>query len=349
MDSESKLARIAAVDIGTMSTRLMVVDVIAGQDGAISTIREIYRDLRITQLGLGMTVNGQLSSKGIASVLEALEEYLQLLEHFQVDDTLCVATSAIRDAKNAEKLLDGAARRGIDVVVIPGEVEAQLAFLGATAGASDGIASAESATNAGSRGHKGGKGREDKPTLVVDSGGGSTEFALGRLGHTGRAEILALDSMQIGSRRLTDMFIDSDPPRSVEVKGIRSYLQKVCSFDLKKYVGQFDRIVAVAGTATTLAAVLGKIEPYSPEEIQGYKVTREDLEELLQLFVSRKLASRQKIIGLEPKRAGVIVAGTLILEAVLDALECEEFFVSDRDLLYGIILSAIAAAPMFSD
>ncbi|MCL2403217.1 MAG: hypothetical protein FWC86_03155 [Coriobacteriia bacterium] len=312
-----------------MSTRLMVVDV----SEETPPIREIYRDLRITQLGLGMNVNGQLSSKGIGSVLEALRDYVQLLTHFQVDEILCVATSAIRDAKNAELLTDGAAELGIDVVVIPGEVEAQLSFLGATYDAIDSGTAYKGSAETGF-------------TLVVDSGGGSTELALGRLSHQagtlGRAEVTKLDSLQVGSRRLTDMFIDGDPPRSVELKGIRSYLQKVCSFELQKYTGQFDRIVAVAGTATTLAAVRGKIEPYNPEEIQGYRVTRGDLDVLLHLFLSKKLEQRERIAGLEPKRAGVIVAGTLIFEAILDALGCEEFFVSDRDLLYGIILSAIS-------
>jgi exopolyphosphatase/guanosine-5'-triphosphate,3'-diphosphate pyrophosphatase len=347
---KQKPLRIAAIDIGTMSTRLMIADVSvedcvsAGVDDSVQAqssgqktsrvIRELYRDLRVTQLGLGLNVSGLLSSKGVSSVLAALGEYVQLTEQFQVDDLICVATSAIRDAKNASLLTDAAMELGIDVVIIPGEVEAQLAFLGATY---------EPRTTKAGAGEAAGA-LDLLPTLVVDSGGGSTELALGRV-RNAKAEIIALDSMQLGARRLTDMFIDGDPPRSVEVKGIRSYVQKMSRFELQKYAGKFDRIVAVAGTATTLAAVLGKVEPYRAEAIQGCRVTREDLENLLSLFVSKRRAEREKIVGLDPKRAGVIVAGTLILESVLDALDCEEFYVSDRDLLYGMILSALDTIP----
>ena len=333
LNKEDRFARIAAIDIGTVTTRLLVVDVFVRDSTKISC-KEIYRDMRITQLGQGTGVCGRLSDKGIHSVLEALDEYVQMLQHFQVDDVLCVATSAVRDASNTEQLIAAAKKKDIDIEVVPGEVEAKLSFMGATYNEDDNEDDVESDHS------KRDFAATAKPTLVVDLGGGSTELVLGRLDVAGNAEILKLDSLQVGARRMTDMFIDSDPPRNLEVKMFRSYLKKFCSFDLEKYAGEFDRLVAVAGTATTLAAVAGKIDPYNPSEIQGFKIRRTDLDLLLRLFLSKNLEQRQKICGLEPKRAGVIVAGTLIMEAIMDALDCDEFFTSDRDLLYGIILSA---------
>ena len=335
-----KYARIAAIDIGTVTTRLLVVDVFV-QEGAKISMKEIYRDMRITHLGQGVNDRAQLSGEGMRAVLQVLNEYVQLLEHFQVDDVLCVATSAVRDAENAEQFIAAAAKIDVDIEVIPGQIEARLAFMGATYDEGDGGSVCVKSTAAMM---KATTAIADGATLVVDIGGGSTELVLGCVGGASNAEILKLSSLQVGARRLTDMFLDSDPPRGVEIKGARKYLEMFCGFDLKKYVGEFDRLVAVAGTATTLAAVLGKIDPYNPREIQGYRVSRADLDGLLQLFLSKKLEQRQKICGLEPKRAGVIVAGTLIMEAIMDALDCEEFFASDRDLLYGIILSATKSA-----
>ena len=329
MSAEERFVRVAAIDIGTVTTRLLIADVFV-QDTARVLIEEVCRDLRITHLGRGIDASGQLSHEGMRAVFEALSEYDHLIKHFQVDDVLCVATSAVRDASNAEQLSAAAAKLGLEIEIIPGQIEAQLSFMGAIY---DGAESSKQSSNLNSN-----------LNLVVDIGGGSTELVLGRLDAQGRAEIIKLDSLQVGSRRLTDMFIDSDPPHKVELKMLRNYLQKLCSFDLRKYVGEFDCLTATAGTATTLAAVMGKIDPYSPKEIQGYKVSRADLDELLQLFVSKKLEQRQKIRGLDPRRADVIVAGTLIMEGIMDALDCKEFFASDRDLLYGIILSATKSA-----
>ncbi|MCL2606429.1 MAG: hypothetical protein FWD93_04030, partial [Coriobacteriia bacterium] len=287
-------------------------------------LQEIYRDLRITQLGQDIPLTGQLSDKGIGAVLDALAEFVQVLRHFQVDEILCVATSAVRDAANANVLIEGATSLGIEVEVAPGKVEAQLAFLGATYGLTQKAS--------------------DKPVLVIDVGGGSTELVLGRVRPGGKTEILKVDSFQMGARRIADMFIDCDPPSAAEIKGIRSYLEQIASYELKQYVGQFGQVIAVAGTATTLAAVLNKVETYNSKEIQGKQVTREDMDALLQLFRSKPLEERQKITGLEPKRAGVIIAGMLVLESVMTALDCKQFFASDRDLLYGVLIAATEAA-----
>lgn len=312
--------RIAAIDIGTITTRLLIADVSVSVSGCTS-VEEVHRAMYITHLGRGVSAEGMLSDEGIAAVLSVLEEYVQTCESHCVDTVRCVATSAMRDARNADVLIHGAAKLGISVEVIGGAEEAQLAFVGAT----------YDSTGAGDSADR---------VLVVDVGGGSTELILGQIGgivDSSSAEIVQLDSLQLGSRRLTDAFIDTDPPSTEEVQAVREHARKLCTQYLSGYQ-HLDRVIAVAGTATTLAAVLGKVEPYDPEMIQGYKVTQADMDRLLKMFTKMTLSERQNITGLDPKRADVIIAGTIILQAVLNALDSDHFFTSDKDLLYGIVL-----------
>ncbi|MCL2438843.1 MAG: hypothetical protein FWC99_07225 [Coriobacteriia bacterium] len=316
MPSNFPVKRIAAIDIGTITTRLLIAD--ASRD---ISVNEVYRAVQITQLGKSASIEGALPHAGITSVLTVLAEYVQTCKSYHVETLRCVATSAVRDAQNADVLVDGAAKLGIAVEVIGGAEEAQLALAGATYDA-------------------------DGSVLVVDVGGGSTEFILGHSGCPGsgnssssdNAEILQMDSLQLGSRRLTDAFISTDPPTAKELQAAREHAQMLCVQYLKAY-GQAEKIIAVAGTATTLAAILGKVEPYNPEIIQGYEVTRTDVDRLLKMFVGMNTKERQSITGLDPKRADVIIAGTLILQSVLNVLDCKQFFTSDKDLLYGIALS----------
>lgn len=332
--------RIAAIDIGTVTTRLLVADVASagcgcgcGQDAASDgqaaegqkQICEVHWEINITHLGRhlerpigqGAGESKLLSKEGISAVLNVLEEYVQTIKQLQVESVRCVATSAMRDAENAEELIDAARILGIDIEIISGEEEAQLAFKGACYGSTF------------------------PATLLVDPGGGSTEFVLGSVSNTaegGKVDIQQFESVQIGSRRLTDLFIENDPPGIGELEDARRYIRKLCLPVLENCRGRFDQIIAVAGTATTLAAVLGKVDPYDPDKIQGAVVRRDELDILLQLFVSKTLEERRQIVGLEPQRAEVIVAGTLILEVTLDVLGCQQFTISDKDLLYGIML-----------
>ena len=328
----------AAIDIGTVTTRLLIADVSCSQEAAFKgrtseaqkQIREVCREINITHLGRhlgwGASEDKLLSTEGMTAVLDVLKEYVQIIKQYQVKSVRCVATSAVRDAENSKELIDAARALGINIEVISGEEEAQLAFMGACY---------ETASPA---------------TLLIDPGGGSTEFVLGSAGDAGRGsgsaveggrvEIQELESLQVGSRRLTDLFIKSDPPSKDELEDIRKHVRELFLHKLERYRDRFEQIVAVAGTATTLAAALGKVDPYDPNKIQGTVVRRDDLDTLLYLFVSKTLEERKQIVGLEPKRADVIVAGTLILEAALDVLDCRQFKVSDRDILYGIVLSA---------
>ena len=304
--------RIAAIDIGTVTTRLLI----ASRELSSATVVELYREIDITQLGQGVSSTGMLPEQGITAVLFALEKYVRAIERFQVEKVYCVATSALRDAGNAKELVDAAESLGISIEVISGEEEARLAFCGASYGL------------------------DASEILLLDIGGGSTELVLGSIDGDGRAEVKQLTSLQLGSRRLTDLFMNSDPPSADEIEAARAHVREMLLREIKGYQGEFDQLVAVAGTATTLVAVLGEVDPYDPAKVQGCTVNLGDVDALLSLFLSKTLEARRQIVGLEPKRADVIIAGTLILEAALDILDCQQFTVSDRDLLYGIVLSA---------
>jgi len=313
--------RIAAIDIGTVTTRLLIADVTTNGEHSANApiITEVHRESHITQLGEGLSDTGVLSATGLQATLDRLEMFSLRLKVMEVRKSRCVATSAVRDASNAKDLIDGAARFSIHMEVIEGTEEAQLAFAGATYG-SDG----------------------EQATLVVDSGGGSTEFVLGTTRSGGVPEIQKAISLQVGSRRMTDLFLKSDPPTAEEIKACKAHIKEAFAEPLAEYKGKFDQLVAVAGTATTLAAILGKVAPFDPKRIQDYKVNSTDISDLLRQFTSVNLEQRQQIIGLEPARASVIIAGALILEATLETLGKDNYKASDRDLLYGIILSAVS-------
>jgi len=317
--------RIAAIDIGTETTRLLIADVTTNGEHPANApiITEVHRESHITQLGEGLSDTGVLSATGLQATLDRLEMFSLRLKVMEVRKSRCVATSAVRDASNAKDLIDGAARFSIHMEVIEGTEEAQLAFAGATYG-----------SDAGSE--------SEQVTLVVDPGGGSTEFVLGTVCSGGAPEIQKAISLQVGSRRMTDLFLKSDPPTAEEIKACKAHIKEAFAEPLAEYKGKFDQLVAVAGTATTLAAILGKVAPFDPKRIQGYKVSSTDISDLLRQFTSANLEQRQQIIGLEPARASVIIAGTLILEVALETLGKDSYKASDRDLLYGIILSAVS-------
>ncbi len=289
--------RCAAIDIGTVTTRLLIAEV---ED---ANVREVLRRIEITHLGEGLGATGKLSIAGIERVAAACAEFRELMD---AEACRCVATSAARDADNTGELAAALAQAGIELEVISGEEEAQLSFAGATYG------------------------RTGDGLLVVDPGGGSTEFIMG--------DIRFARSLQIGSQRMTDAFLAGDPPTAEERAACSRAVRGLLADDISELKGQVREMIAVAGTATTMVTARDGIEPYDAERVQGAWVTRDDLRALQERFCAVPLSERQQIPGLEPGRASVIIAGTLILEEVLDFLELEQFSVSDTDLLYGILL-----------
>ena len=297
----SKPTPVAVLDFGTNTSRLLITD------GELLDVRTH----RITGLGRGLSASGQLSKEGISRVLEAIEEFNLLIAQHEVETIRAVTTSAARDARNRDDFI-GAASTSLShpLELLSGEEEARYGFLGATADLD----------------------RTAAPFLVVDIGGGSTEFSLG----TDVAEMYR--SVDMGSVRFFEKFLLNDPPKpeelSAAIQVARLHLDDI-DRELP-LIGKANSLVGVAGTITTIAAVEIGLEPYDPEVIDGFRLTRQAAEDVFRTLATESLSDRQHNPGLEPARADVIVAGCCILVAIMRHWELEECLVRERDLLDGV-------------
>ncbi len=309
--SETGHRRLAAIDIGTVTTRLLVADVDP------HSIREVGRSTDITQLGQGLAASGALAPDAIERVASVIEGYARTMRELGVDAYTALATSASRDASNGDEFVARLRSAGIELTIIDGGTEAELSFLGATAQ------------------------RDGKGLLVVDCGGGSTELVLGDVisSDDGReSTIVSARSIDVGSRRMTDLFFSDDPPTRAQLDEARRW----ATSEMRGYFDRLDQrpreMIALAGTATSLAAIHLGLELYDPEQVHGYTLTGSDVADLLEMLASMPLERRRRVVGLHPERAGVIVAGTLILETVLALAGLDAMVISEHDLLYGILL-----------
>ena len=306
--------RIAAIDIGTVTCRLLLAQV---ENGLLT---ELERRCSITDLGIGVDKTGVLREDAIERVVAKVAEYLQVLEAYRTAQSpdipvIAMATSASRDAENADVLVGKLRALGVELSVIEGQREAALSFRGASCGF------------------------EGENLMVADIGGGSTEIVLG-VG--GQAPKLA-HSFNIGCRRVTERFLESDPPSAGECAEARQWVSSQFEpfFAQAKQQGiAIDRIVAVAGTATSVVSVDKQMVVYDSAEVHGTRVPASTLQGIYDRLRALPLEERKQVVGLEPARAGVIVAGMGILLEVLAAAGCESFTVSESDILQGIILGA---------
>lgn len=298
--------KVAVIDVGTNSTRLLIVDTIGPYR------RDLYRSATITRLGEGVNKSRLLKQEAIERTLAILSGYAGVMRDFGVSKVRAIATSAARDATNAADFRAAFRKAiGFDIEIISGEQEAVLTFKGAV-----GLGRFDTDSNA----------------LVIDAGGGSTEFIWGRDGAmAGRA------SIDIGSVRLTEAYIKSDPPEHGEFEAVRSAVFEAISATLTKARNQgIDRIIAVAGTATTLAAIKHSLEIYDPEIVHGTLLSRNEIESMIARFRALPTVERSQIAGLQPGRADVILAGAMILQIALDIMGADELVISERDILDGI-------------
>jgi exopolyphosphatase / guanosine-5'-triphosphate,3'-diphosphate pyrophosphatase len=291
--------RVGVVDLGTNSTRLLVADVDDGR------VEEVSRRVTITRLGEGVDERRKLLPLPIARVRNALSEYRRELERLGAERTLAVGTSAIRDADNGEAFL--------------GEIEWSYGF-------STRLLSGEEEGALTRRGVAGE--RQLQPgTLVLDVGGGSTELMVDG----------ARTSLDVGSVRLTERFLTSDPPTPEELEAAAAQV-RVALPELEP-----QQAIGVAGTVTTLAAL--ELGAYDREQVHGHRISRAAVEAQLERVASLPLAVRRALPGLEPERAPVIVAGAVIVREVLDRYGLDELEVSERDILHGAALEAAALPP----
>lgn len=308
-----RCGRYAAIDVGTVTCRMLVVDV--GESG----LHELTREYAITNLGEGVDATGELKPEAMERVVRAIDGFLAVRDSLSTPDhpvirTVAVATSAARDARNAAEFAARLRERGIELSVIPGSREAALSFSGASIDFS------------GER------------LMVVDVGGGSTEVVMG----TGGAEPLCAHSFNVGCRRVTEKFLASDPPAPEELARARAWIrEQMASWfaDQAKEAASLERVVAVAGTATTVVSIRERMETYDSSRVHKARVSRQDLLEVYERLAALPLSERMQVVGLDPKRAPVMVAGLLILLEVLDFAGIDAFTVSETDILHGITLA----------
>jgi exopolyphosphatase/guanosine-5'-triphosphate,3'-diphosphate pyrophosphatase len=301
--------RIAVADIGSNSTRLLLAEV---EDGQVT--KELERESIVTRLGSGVDADGKLSDDAMERVYEALEKFDGKIEPHGADKRVAVLTSAVRDAANGEEFANTVRERfGLQPHILPGDEEARLTFLGATSERDP---------------------DDETPTLVIDIGGGSTEIVIG----TGREAEFHV-SNQAGVVRQTERHIDSDPPAGDELAKLRDDVAQILREGVpEEHRRSVQHAIAVAGTATSLAAIAQSLDPYDPEKIHGYVLTREQCAEILKRLASVPLEERRKTPGLDPDRAPTIVAGVEILLTVLDMFGLDRVEVSEHDILRGAAL-----------
>ena len=313
--------RTAVVDIGTNSTRLLIADV--APDGEVS---EIVRRSVVTRLGAGVDAGGELSQEGCARVYAALAEFRTDIDAHRPGDgddpypNLAVLTSAVREAHNGRAFAEHVrSEYGLDTRVLAGEAEARMTFLGAMSGrpAHDDAQTAPA------------------PTVVIDIGGGSTEFIVGA-GHTAGFHV----SLPAGVVRMSERHIHSDPPSPAELQSLAADVRSIFLAGLPAAErAPVTRGIAVAGTATSAAAIDQELDPYDPARVHGYTLLLATVEMLLARLADMDEAQRRTIAGLHPDRAPTIVAGMVLLSQAMRAFALDEVEVSERDILYGGALS----------
>ena len=320
--SEITPGRYAAIDIGTVTCRMYVADV--DEEGRL---HEVDREYAITNLGEGVDDARELQPQAIERVAAAIEGFLAVLRLLPgakgiTTRVFAVATSAARDARNSDLLIKRLHEMGVGLQVIPGWREASLSFAGAASAFGD------------------------ESLVVVDVGGGSTEFTAGgagtpSVGTPSTSPKLISRSFDVGCRRVTERFLHSDPPSDSELADARKWVAaqilpyRALLADAGRQVG---RMVAVAGTATSIVSVRERMEVYQTQLVHLSVVTREQLDEQFEWMAKLPLEQRRQIVGLDPDRAPVVLGGLMILQEAMTLLGVDEFTVSESDILQGIVM-----------
>lgn len=299
---------VAVIDIGTNSVRLLITD-----PGG----RELERQMRITRLGQGVDLNGVLAADAIARTLKVLAEYGRSIAQHAARRVRAVATSAVRDAANGQAFFDAAEHDlGARPELLTGEDEALFSFRGATAGLA----------------------RSEGPFLVVDLGGGSTEFVLG----TNQPE--ALISVQLGCVRMTERHLKTDPPTGEQIDAcIADVRQELTQVRKAIDLGRARRVIGLAGTVTALAALKLGLGHYNAELTHHSVLSRAEVETLTARLLLSTAEERRAWLA-EPERAEVIVGGAAVLLTLLQEFSIPELLVSEHDILDGLAAS-VRAGP----
>ena len=299
--------RLAAIDIGTNSTKMTVADVSAN-----GTLVVVSEQSEVTRLGEGVDASRRLTKAAMSRTLDAVLAFAAAARYEGAEYVLAAGTSALRDAANgADFIAMVKSRAQVIVEIIAGDREAQLAY---AAVRSDSSLPLPQSAN----------------LLVFDIGGGSTELILGDATGVGRHK-----SLDIGAVRLTERFLHSDPPTEYEVEQATHYAR--AAFGTFPLPDTAPLIAGIGGTAINLAAVTHKLDLPDPDAVHGVSLSIADVTAALDHFKRVDLAERRLIPGLEPKRADVIIAGAIILDCLLTYFSADQFLISARGLRYGLL------------
>jgi exopolyphosphatase / guanosine-5'-triphosphate,3'-diphosphate pyrophosphatase len=299
--------RLAVVDIGTNSTRLLIAEV----DRVSGSVEELYRQSLVTRLGDRVDAGGAISDEASERVLDTLSGYRSIIDRYGCKANLAVLTSAVRDSSNGIEFCECVRSRiGLHAEILSGDEEAQLTFLGAMSDRD---------------------GASGEPTVVIDIGGGSTEFVVG----AGRMASFHV-SVQAGVLRMSERHIHSDPPAPGELQSLTADTRTVFEQGLPAEQRALAKCgIAVAGTATSAAAIDQELDPYDPEKVHGYQLSLATVELLIARLADMDEARRRRVVGLHPDRAPTIVAGMILLAEAMRAFELDRVEVSEHDILRG--------------
>ena len=296
--------RVAAIDCGTNSIRLLIADISGGK------LREVERLMEIVRLGQGVDQTGQFHPDAISRTFTAIDKYAMEISRRGVEKIRFCATSATRDATNREVFISGVkSRLGIEPEVISGEEEARLSFLGATKELPESLA----------------------PFLVVDIGGGSTEFVFGY------RDVDAAKSVNIGCVRMSERHFNNDPASISEIESARSDIQSAIA-EAAKFVKitEAKTLIAVAGTATTVAAAALELPVYDRYSIHLSRISADKTHQVSEMFLNMNRDQRAALGYMHPGRVDVIGAGSLVLSEIIKATHAKEFVASESDILDGM-------------
>jgi len=290
----------AVIDIGTNSLKMHVARVSDGRTEVLGDFAEV------TRLGEGLHETGSLSAEAMARTAEAVESFRAKAVELGAETIVAVGTMALRSAGNASEFTSVVSERsGLDVEVVPGEEEARLSYLAVLSGLGAG------------------EGR----VVVFDTGGGSTEFIFGD-----GEEIKDRFSLDVGGRQPTEEFCKSDPVTESELAAMVASLEE----RFARLEPGVDTLVGMGGTVTSMGAVYHKMKDYDPDVIQGSVLKLDEVERQVKMFQARTIAERRETVGLMPKRADVILAGSAIVMTVMKKLGADELTISDRGLRHGL-------------
>ncbi|MGL5329961.1 MAG: Ppx/GppA phosphatase family protein [Peptostreptococcaceae bacterium] len=297
--------RFGAIDIGTNSMRLLICDY---NNGKFSNRK---KHVNTTRIGKGVDENGFITEEAIRRNLDALKEFYTMSKNDGCDKVYCIGTSALRDSKNGDDFVKRATLEiGIDVEIISGEEESNLGFLGVLKGAN-----------------------EDNDILVLDIGGGSTEFILGNIDGIKFAK-----SENVGALRMTEKFLSTDIVDDYEFDMMSKFIESEIDSTIEGLKNKsIHKLVGIGGTITSLSAMNQELEVYSMEKIHNSKLDVSDIKNILQNLKKMTLNDKKALKGLQSKRADIITAGVKILDIIMKKLELSEIVVSEYDNLEGLI------------